>query len=161
MRTVYIGIDPGAKGFAVFFYPESNSYDAVPLEDTNTLREYMQRAKDSGNPFATIEDVHAMPKQGVATTFKFGYNVGMVTGMVIAMGIPYTRVAPGKWQRTMWAPGDAVRRDGKTDTKRTSFNAARRLHPDMTFMRTKRCKTYDDNLVDATLICDFAIRNNL
>ena len=37
-----------------------------------------------------IEQVSAMPKQGVASTFRFGYACGAIYGAVVALGLPGT-----------------------------------------------------------------------
>ena len=161
MRNVYIGIDPGSKGYACFYYPATDSYEHVPLSDTDHLRTELEAAKVVGNVMALVENVHALPKQGLSSTFKFGFNVGLSVGMLIALGIPYSMVIPSKWQKEMWEPGDRFTVGGKVLTKDTSFRAARRLHPGMNFRRTDKCKTFDDNMVDATLICDYARRMNL
>lgn len=46
---------------------------------------------------AYIERVASMPGQGVASTFKFGKNAGMLEAFLIAANIPYTLVTPSKW----------------------------------------------------------------
>jgi crossover junction endodeoxyribonuclease RuvC len=50
---------------------------------------------------AAIEQVHAMPKQGVASSFKFGQSYGFLRAMLIAFGIRFESVTPGKWQREL------------------------------------------------------------
>ena len=40
-----------------------------------------------------------MPKQGVASTFKFGQSFGFLQGILIAAEIPFELVTPQKWQR--------------------------------------------------------------
>ena len=161
MRKIIIGIDPGTRGVMCVHYTSTGVYEHIPLADIMRVRTDLEAARVVGDCFAVIEDVHSMPGQGVATTFKFGFNTGMVVGMVIQSGIPYTRAAPQRWQRVMWCPQDKVSHQGKVDTKTTSLNAAVRLHPEMNFKRTERCKKFDDNMVDATLICDYAKIMNL
>lgn len=158
-REVYIGIDPGAKGYVCVCNAATRQYSHYPLSGDDLLgflAPLMQY-----NCIAALEKVHAMPAQGRSSCFTFGYNVGRVIGMLETLGIPYTQVTPQVWQREMWDSGDKVMSGNKVDNKRTSYNAARRLHPGMQFKRTERCKTFDDNMVDATLICDYAIRKNL
>jgi crossover junction endodeoxyribonuclease RuvC len=50
---------------------------------------------------AVLEQVSAMPKQGVSSTFKFGTGYGFVQGMLIAHRIPFEYAPPGKWMREM------------------------------------------------------------
>jgi crossover junction endodeoxyribonuclease RuvC len=46
-----------------------------------------------------IEQVGAMPGQGVVSMFNFGHSVGTVMGVVAALLIPCTLVAPQKWKK--------------------------------------------------------------
>ncbi len=159
-REVYVGIDPGAKGYVCVWWATCKEYEHCPIADTDNLKKLLREVAQC-YAVAAIESVHSMPRQGVSTTFTFGKNYGIVLGMLMAYGIPYVEVAPRVWQMEMWSPGDKILRDGKVDTKLTSYSAARRLHPSMVFKRTERCKTFDDNKVDATLLCDYARRKNL
>ena len=54
---------------------------------------------------------------------------------------------------------ETVRKE--VDTKNTSYNAARRIFPEIDFRRSIRCTNFDDNKVDATLIAEYGRRNNL
>src|SRR5262245_57279414 len=49
--------------------------------------------------FAIVERVAAMPKQGVASTFRFGSAYGTVLGCLAACGVPVHLVAPTVWKR--------------------------------------------------------------
>lgn len=159
MRECYIGVDPGAKGYVVVYNAISKQFGKYPLSG-ELLVDFLTTYA-TFDAICVIEKVHAMPGQGRSSCFTFGYNTGRVVGIIEALGIPYTMVTPQTWQREMWDSGDKVMQGKKVDNKRTSYNAARRLHPKMLFTRTERCKTFDDDLVDATLICDYAIRKNL
>lgn len=59
-----------------------------------------------------IEDVHAMPKQGVTSMFTFGRGLGVVEGVALGAGIPVRYVSPAKWKRALGlsADKDASRR---------------------------------------------------
>jgi len=48
--------------------------------------------------FLLIEKVSAMPKQGVSSTFKFGFNAGLLTGLIVTLTVAYEEVRPTKWQ---------------------------------------------------------------
>ena len=71
-----------------------------------------------------IEKVHAMPKQGVSSTFKFGSNYGSWLGAMSAMQMPHIIVTPAKWQRSLLDSGGG-------DTKTRSLSMARRLFPNV------------------------------
>jgi Holliday junction resolvasome RuvABC endonuclease subunit len=42
-----------------------------------------------------------MPKQGVASSFKFGVNYGIVRMALTAAGIPFEEVTPQAWQKAL------------------------------------------------------------
>lgn len=100
-NKAYIGIDPGASGgiavigggtFA-FKMPETERdiWDAVTE---------LSRVPDV-TVTAAIETVHAMPKQGVSSTFKFGKGYGGLRMALIAAGIPFVDVSPQAWQKAL------------------------------------------------------------
>lgn len=160
MKDYYIGIDPGKKGFLCLYNANYSGYKHYPLFDGNRLNREMldtiEKLSKTYTMMAVVEQVHSMPHQGVASTFSFGTNYGMILGALEALGIPYTTVTPGKWQKCIC---EAV--DKAPNTKQMHYNAARRLFPNMDFRRSERCKTYDDNKVDATLICEYGVRKQL
>lgn len=183
---IFIGIDPGSKGAMCVMWPQAgdnaNPFDpftpghitllSFETENPYKIADTLRLAKERGKPIAAIEDVHSMPHDGGKQAFKFGYNVGMVQGFLIALSIPYVTVRPQEWQSEVWVRQDKVmlpgkpREDGKkspskADPKKTSINAARRLFPDVSLMRTRKCTVPSDGLTDALLICEYARRKNL
>lgn len=160
MKDYYLGFDPGKKGYMCLYNAGYSGYKHYPLFDGNRLNremlEVLEKLSKTYTMMAVVEQVHSMPHQGVASTFSFGTNYGMLIGMLETLGIPYTTVTPGKWQKYIC---EAV--DKASNPKQMHYNAARRLFPDMDFRRSERCKTYDDNKVDATLICEYGVRKQL
>lgn len=160
MRDYYLGFDPGKNGFVCVYDSSHNGYRHYPLFDGRRLNPVMlselERLSRGYDIMAVIEQVHSMPHDGVSRAFSFGTNYGMIIGALEALGIPYATVTPGKWQKSIC---EAV--DKADNTKLMHYNAARRLFPDIDFRRSERCKTFDDNKVDATLICLYARRRNL
>ena len=62
--------------------------------------------------FAIIEQVSAMPGQGVTSSFNFGFTAGAIQGVVAALGIPIRTVSPQVWKRKfglLGQPKDASR----------------------------------------------------
>ena len=160
MKDYYLGCDPGKKGFLCLYNVGYSGYKHYPLFDGNRLNREMLRTLEklaqTYTIMAVVEQVHSMPHQGVASTFSFGTNYGMIIGALEALGIPYCTVTPGRWQKFIC---EAV--DKAPNTKQMHYNAARRLFPDMDFRRSERSKTWDDNKVDATLICEYGKRKQL
>ena len=116
MRT--LGIDPGAAGAIVLLE------DGQPIEWTempvNKIGSTTRVNAAALTDFIAscccthvyVEAVHSMPKQGVASSFNFGHNVGTVMGVLGAMGLPHTLVTPQAWKKAMGLIGtdkDAAR----------------------------------------------------
>lgn len=98
--------------------------------------------------FCVIERVHAMPKQGVSSSFNFGVNYGMIMGLLEALSIPYETVLPQKWKREF----------GVTADKNTSIAVAKRMFPEVDLRRTDRCKVDHDGKAEALLMAEYARR---
>lgn len=112
----FIGIDPGLDGAIAVV----NAKGKVLLcADTPTLtvkrgkknkREYqvtemnrlLKRAAvfEPGEDFAVaLEQVHAMPGQGVTSMFGMGMGFGMWQGLIAARRLPLQMVSPMKWKK--------------------------------------------------------------
>lgn len=120
--SIFIGIDPGMSGAVSVIWD-----DGEPATQFHKLSEPEQdlvsylRQFDLTTAKATIESVHSMPKQGVASSFKFGKSFGFCLGLLTGLQIPYRLVAPQKWQKAM-----SCRTGGD---KNISKAAAQRLWP--------------------------------
>lgn len=53
-----------------------------------------------------IEHVASMPKQGVASTFKFGTAFGQIIGVVQALGLSHEFVRPNVWKKALGLSSD-------------------------------------------------------
>ncbi|WP_333824270.1 hypothetical protein [Pinisolibacter sp.] len=105
MRPI-VGFDPGLSGagavvtpsgdlVAVFDLPMMGEGKAARI-DANLLARLIEEFAPAS---AVAEQVGAMPKQGVASTFAFGRAVGVLAGVLGALAIPTTYVPPGTWKR--------------------------------------------------------------
>jgi crossover junction endodeoxyribonuclease RuvC len=113
-----LAIDPGAKGALAFFDPDKGTLDIVDCPTVEVKRNAKTKTEispqmlagiiSSRSPsYAIIERVGAMPGQGVSSMFQWGRGVGMYEGVLAALQIPVTYVAPQTWQRAVNS------RDGK------------------------------------------------
>lgn len=105
---IYIGVDPGASGGIARISEEPGgahrvSVVAMPLTDVDIYMALlgMRGDRDPGQIVAAIEQVHAFPRQGVASTWKFGVNFGALRMALVAAHIPFTEVSPLKWQNAL------------------------------------------------------------
>ena len=100
---VYIGIDPGAKGSMCVISNGKVLFKDFDLKDySSTLKAFLDT--DDTELIVAIEKVHAMPGQGVSSSFSFGQRLGELEGMLTALQIPYELVAPKDWQKACGIP---------------------------------------------------------
>ena len=98
---VYIGIDPGAKGSMCVIGNGKVLFKDFDLKEySSTLKPFL----DTDELMVAIEKVHAMPGQGVSSSFSFGQRLGELEGMLTALQIPYELVAPKDWQKACGIP---------------------------------------------------------
>ena len=167
-----IGIDPGKNG-GIFIYdnlyaPNSYQFYQIPLIgkefDTKGLSNIFGNINRM-RTHAVIEDVHSIFGASAGATFDFGFGCGLLEGILVSHGIPYTKVQPKKWQAEMFEGIPLQQKSsstGKTvqkDTKRMAEMAAKRLFPNIDLRATEKCKKSHDGKVDALLICEYCRRN--
>jgi crossover junction endodeoxyribonuclease RuvC len=113
---IVAGIDPGLSGAVAFLDAESgiliDVLDVPTLAlsrggkakrelDAHSLAAALGRNR-IGHVF--VEQVGAMPGQGVSSVFSFGKSFGIVIGILAARGVPMTFVAPTGWKRALGVP---------------------------------------------------------
>ncbi|MDY5467344.1 MAG: hypothetical protein SPF98_07150 [Campylobacter sp.] len=100
---IYIGIDPGAKGSMCIISNGKVAFKDFDLKNySNTLKAFLDT--DDTELIVAVEKVHAMPGQGVSSSFSFGQRLGELEGMLTALQIPYELVAPKDWQKACGIP---------------------------------------------------------
>lgn len=178
MDKAVLGIDVGSKGFLALSVNDSWEYYAISEYDllglANIISKIKERCDESGVKLVCVmEEIHAIFGSSAKATFSFGEIFGKLQGIIVANKISLHFVQPKIWQKQMWANSDMVINYKKivikgketvrkeVDTKNTSYNAARRIFPEIDFRRSVRCTNFDDNKVDATLIAEYGRRNNL
>jgi crossover junction endodeoxyribonuclease RuvC len=115
-----------------------------------------------------IEQVHAMPGQGVSSMFKFGMVFGAVQGILAARSIPFTLVRPQAWQKLAFVgvseikSAERITKTGKTvkakrEPKKMAAVAASRLFPgaDLT---SSTGSAFHEGKTDAALIAFYGAR---
>ncbi len=106
-----IGIDPGLSGaLAILSNNEVISLIEMPVmsEGKKNKRQLnsaqlVKLLKDSINEteetVVVVEQVNAMPGQGVTSMFNFGQTFGAIKGICAALGLPIHFVRPAKWKK--------------------------------------------------------------
>lgn len=141
----FAGLDPGASGGVAFLNADFGSacaykFDGMTERDIwDLVRQY--RDQNGGVLFACLEQVSAMPGQGVTSMFKFGQSYGFLRGMLTAAEVPMELVTPQKWQKAI---GCMTKGD-----KNVSKAKAQQLFPSVKITHA---------IADALLIAEYARR---
>ena len=108
-----IGIDPGISG-SICFFEDGIINDVVEMptmtegkknkrqvNGSQIFNEINERIKkiDKKNIKVVIEQVSAMPGQGVTSMFNFGQSFGILKGICSAMQLSVYFVRPTKWKK--------------------------------------------------------------
>lgn len=112
-----LGFDPGLDGAFAALYDSTLSVADMP---TNTIKRggKSKRELDLGqltalvklalagedNAHAFVEQVGAMPGQGVSSMFSFGKSYGSILGILAALRVPVTLVPPARWKKALQVP---------------------------------------------------------
>jgi crossover junction endodeoxyribonuclease RuvC len=106
-----LGVDPGAVSGAwalVTSNLKDPLVDDIPVVDRQVNAPEWARMVDALKPHvAVVELVGSMPKQGVASTFKFGMGCGLIRGVLAALNVPVINVTPAKWKKHFSLNSDA------------------------------------------------------
>lgn len=98
-----IGLDPGMNGAAVLMEPNGDVVDIARFNKLTQMdiADMLKEWANYDDSFAFLEKVHAMPKQGVSSTFKFGLGYGFLIGCLTCLKIPYEFITPNTWQKAL------------------------------------------------------------
>ena len=106
-----IGIDPGLSGgiailddlkiFDIYDMPimsegKKNKNQLNSAQLVNIIRKNLI---PNGDTFLIVEQVSAMPGQGVTSMFNFGQTFGSIKGICAALNLPIFFVRPAKWKK--------------------------------------------------------------
>jgi len=132
--AVYLGIDPGAKGFLCFLDIDTKKMKFVPTPCLETpAREVrkiiMAMHKKHGIVRAAVEDVHSIYGMSAKSNFMFGWNVGGINMLLESTGVGFDRIQPKVWQKGI---GLVPKRPPRKppERKKAIAGIALRLYPD-------------------------------
>ena len=152
-----IGIDPGISG-SICFFQDGKIVDVVEMptmiegkknkkqvNGSQIFNEISEKIKklDKKEIKVVIEQVSAMPGQGVTSMFNFGQSFGILKGICSAMQIPMYFVRPAKWKKYF----NLI--NSEKDASRTR---AIEIFP---YFSSQLSKKKDSNKADAILIASF------
>ena len=152
-----IGIDPGISG-SICFFEDGKIIDVVEMptmtegkknkrqvNGSQIYNEILKRIMkiEKQNVRVIIEQVSAMPGQGVTSMFNFGQSYGILKGICSAMQLSMYFVRPAKWKKYFGLI------NSEKDASRTR---AIEMFP---YFSSQLSKKKDSNKADAILIASF------
>jgi crossover junction endodeoxyribonuclease RuvC len=158
---IIIGIDPGLSG-SICFFENGKILDVVEMptmiegkknkkqvNGSQIYNEILKRIShlDKSDVKVVIEQVSAMPGQGVTSMFNFGQSFGILKGICSAMQLPVYFVRPAKWKKYF----NLI--NSEKDASRTR---AIEIFP---YFSSQLSKKKDSNKADAILISSFFFEN--
>ena len=152
-----IGIDPGISG-SICFYENGKILEVLEMptmtdgkknkKQVNGAQIYNEILKrinktEKQTIRVIIEQVSAMPGQGVTSMFNFGQSFGILKGICSAMQLPMFFVRPAKWKKYFGLI------NSEKDASRTK---AIEMFP---YFSSQLSKKKDSNKADAILIASY------
>jgi crossover junction endodeoxyribonuclease RuvC len=152
-----IGVDPGISG-SICFFDDGKILEVIEMptmtegkknkrqvNGAQIYNEILKRINKTGkqNVRVVIEQVSAMPGQGVTSMFNFGQSFGILKGICSAMQLPMYFVRPAKWKKYFGLI------NSEKDASRTR---AIEMFP---YFSSQLSKKKDSNKADAILIASF------
>ena len=151
-----IGIDPGISG-SICFFKDGRILEVIEMpvmtegkknkkqvNGAQIYNEFLKRINKKEDEIrVVIEQVSAMPGQGVTSVFNFGQSFGILKGICSAMQLPMFFVRPAKWKKYF----NLI--NSQKDASRTR---AIEIFP---YFSTQLSKKKDSNKADAILIASF------
>jgi len=152
-----IGIDPGISG-SICFFEDGKIIEVIEMptmtdgkknkkqvNGSQLYNELSKRINKNQNQSirVIVEQVSAMPGQGVTSMFNFGQSFGILKGICSAMQLPMYFVRPAKWKKYF----NLI--NSEKDASRTR---AIEIFP---YFSSQLSKKKDSNKADAILIASF------
>ena len=108
---IIIGIDPGLSGAIAILENNKvlNIFDIPVMTEGKKNKRQLNSAllvsllkenlKNNEEVAVVVEQVNAMPGQGVTSMFNFGQTFGAIKGICAALDLPIYFVRPSKWKK--------------------------------------------------------------
>ena len=156
-----IGVDPGLSGAIVIL--ENNKVlklfempvmaegkkNKRQLNSARLVNNFRENSSNNEEVAVVVEQVNAMPGQGVTSMFNFGQSFGAIKGVCAALNLPIFFVRPSKWKKHF---------ELINSSKDSSRTKAIEMYPSLADQLAKK---KDVNKSDAILIARFYYETRL
>ncbi len=156
-----VGIDPGLNGAIAILQDKKvlSIIDMPVMADGKKNKRQLNNAQlaeilrkntsDDDEISVVVEQVNAMPGQGVTSMFNFGQTFGAIKGVCAALKLPIFFVRPSKWKKYF---------ELINSSKDSSRTKAIEMYP---YLSDQLAKKKDVNKSDAILIARFFVETRL
>ena len=156
-----IGIDPGLSGAIAILENNKvlNIFEMPVMSEGKKNKRQLNSAllvkllkdniSENEDISVVVEQVNAMPGQGVTSMFNFGQTFGAIKGICAALELPIFFVRPSKWKKHF---------ELINSSKDSSITKAIEMYPSLS---DNLAKKKDVNKSDAILIARFYSENRL
>ena len=158
MTKAFIGIDPGASGaISALIIKDGIVFDHLTMEyKSKGLTGYIEDIKSMNHiQKILVEQVHAMPGQGVSSTFTFGQRFGEILGVLTALGSGYELVSPQKWMKEIGAIKPS---SSKSDRKKLISEKVIAIYPETGSLIRGPKGGFKDGVADSFGIAHYALK---
>ena len=157
---IIFGIDPGLNGaIAVFNNNKIKVVFEIPvmtegkknkkqLNSAHLVKLLRDNLVENEETSVVVEQVNAMPGQGVTSMFNFGQTFGAIKGICASLGLPIFFVRPSRWKKHF----DLI--NSQKDSSRTK---AIEMYPSLSGELSRK---KDVNKADAILIARYFFETN-
>ena len=149
MKKHYLGIDPGKNGGLAVI-----SADGTPCcwtrmpQGVGQIVDWIGKAQHGYSRLVLVtEKAQAMPKQGIASAFRYGQHFGLFEAAAALLKVPYHEVSPVVWKKAM----------GLSSSKLVSIDVCRRLFPSVELIPAG-CRSAHDGIAESILVAEWGRR---
>ena len=158
---IIFGIDPGLSGAIAILHKKKvlNLYEMPVMSEGKKNKKQLNSAqlvniinehlRVDNEEVVVVEQVNAMPGQGVTSMFNFGQTFGAIKGVCAALELPIFFVRPSKWKKHF----ELI--NSSKDSSRTKVIE---MYPSLS---SQLAKKKDVNKSDAILIARFYTETRL
>ncbi len=161
----YIGIDNGLNGGLVALGENPGEIiDMIVMPtrgkskgnevDGRLISEWLRKI-DGPDSITILLETPGKFAKGVQAISSMWDSYGTVRGIIEAFGYRHHRITPQSWQKAILIGCKAG------DTKPAALARARQIWPSQNWLRSERCKSPHDGLIDAALIAEYGRIKNL
>jgi len=152
VKKHYLGVDPGKNGgLAVIAADGAPCIWTRMPQGTGLILDWIDAAaRQYPRLLIVTEKAQAMPKQGIASAFRYGQHFGVFESAAALLRLPYHEVSPVVWKKTL----------GLNSSKLVSIAVCRRLFPAVELVPSG-CRKDHDGIAEALLVAEWGRRKQL